>query len=485
MMNYQHQLIEREQMDVMLDTHENRREIVRRFGLAGFCMVYLPHYFYIPAAEFHGELAHELEAPENDMLEVVGFRGCAKSSFGSLALVLYMALEKAGEWPFIIPIADTAVQAGLNVAAIKNELEHNDLIKQDYGEFKYMKFNEPTPEPTLESEEEWQAKNMLLSNGVRILARSRGQKIRGLRHLQYRPRLVVVDDPEDLEWLHAKENRDKDERWMRSEIIPAMDKSKRKLVLIGNWLHTDGLMARMKKSGRFKILEYPLIKDGKCTWLAMYPTQESLDNTRKELGEVAWQREMLLRVVPEEGQEVKEEELHYYDKLTTQGSLIGTGLDYAFSEKETADYTAAVSGTLTFDESNHPHIDIHPSPLNARQDMPSTTEYLKAEQQAFGGNHIVFAEEVQGQKIANDELERSGLAVERMRPIKNKRARLRVAAVYIKNGTVRFPRTGCEDLLGQLLGFGIEEHDDLVDALVYLIIGLVQQGLNMEGVIAI
>jgi 2-keto-3-deoxy-L-rhamnonate aldolase RhmA len=42
-----------------------------------------------------------------------------------------------------------------------------------------------------------------------------------------------------------------------------------------------------------------------------------------------------------------------------------------------------------------------------------------------------------------------------MHPIKDKRARLRVAARYIKNGVVRFPRTGCEQLITQQLGFGL------------------------------
>ena len=55
-----------------------------------------------------------------------------------------------------------------------------------------------------------------------------------------------------------------------------------------------------------------------------------------------------------------------------------------------------------------------------------------------------------------------------MHPIKDKRARLRVAARYITMGVVKLPRTGCEQLLGQLLGFGVEKHD-AVDALVYLI----------------
>jgi hypothetical protein len=41
---------------------------------------------------------------------------------------------------------------------------------------------------------------------------------------------------------------------------------------------------------------------------------------------------------------------------------------------------------------------------------------------------------------------------------------LRVATRYIKDRTVNFPRTGCEQLIRQLRGFAIEEHDDVVDA---------------------
>ena len=61
-------------------------------------------------------------------------------------------------------------------------------------------------------------------------------------------------------------------------------------------------------------------------------------------------------------------------------------------------------------------------------------------------------------------------------------ARLRVAARYIKIGVVKFPRTGCEQLLGQLLGLGVETHDDAVDALVYLILGIVGEGIAPQEV---
>jgi phage terminase large subunit-like protein len=53
---------------------------------------------------------------------------------------------------------------------------------------------------------------------------------------------------------------------------------------------------------------------------------------------------------------------------------------------------------------------------------------------------------------------------------------------YIKNGTVLFPGTGCEQFLAQLFCFSVEAHDDLVDPLAYLILGLVKQGLELSQI---
>src|ERR1700730_6483616 len=60
-------------------------------------------------------------------------------------------------------------------------------------------------------------------------------------------------------------------------------------------------------------------------------------------------------------------------------------------------------------------------------------------------------------------------------------AKLRVAARYIKTGIVKLPRTGCEQLLGQLLGFGVGKRE-AVDELVYLILGLVGEGIAPQEI---
>jgi hypothetical protein len=73
---------------------------------------------------------------------------------------------------------------------------------------------------------------------------------------------------------------------------------------------------RLKNTGIFKGLEFPLVREGdgteleRCTWKARFPTQAAIDQKRQELGDIGLRREMLLQVVPEEGQDVLPEDIH-------------------------------------------------------------------------------------------------------------------------------------------------------------------------------
>jgi len=172
----------------------------------------------------------------------------------------------------------------------------------------------------------------------------------------------------------------------------------------------------------------------------------------------------------------------YYDELPViNRGIRGHGVDLAISTKETADYTARVDGDAFTMEDGKTKIFILPDPLNEHLDFHNTLNNFKVIPM-LGGSHIFFVEDVGYQKAAIQEMERAMLAVSPIKPLSDKRSRLRVAATYIKNGTVVFPRKGCEHLLNQLLNFGAEQHDDLVDALVYLILGLVEYGLELPTI---
>ena len=455
-----------------------------RKTLYGFCLLYLPHYFDLEPATFHYDMFASLEDQTIRFLELIGFRGCAKSTAASLALPIWAALEKPNLYPFIIPIADTGQQAAANIANIKLELEDNWLLKNDYGHIPIRAALDSSPEDaTLESEEEWQAKNLLLDNGVRILARSTGQKVRGIRHRQFRPKLICVDDPEDLERVNTQESRDKTTKWFKGEVVPALDTRFGRLVLIGNFLHLDGLMARMKNSGIFTVKEFPFLdENGNQTWPQLFPTPEALEKQKILLGDVAWQREMLLHPIADEGQDVHPEDVHYYDDPPfDDGNHLAHGVDLAISTKESADFTAIVSGEVTWPNGKI-EIYIQPHPIIRRMTFSETMDALDNVRKSNAMSSEFFVEAVAYQQAAIEEMERRAFSVQAMHPIKDKRARLRVAARYIKMGVVKFPRHGCEQLITQLLGFGIEKHDDAVDALVYLILGLVGEGVEEQKV---
>jgi phage terminase large subunit-like protein len=464
---------------VAFDTFEARKE--SRRNLLGFSLIYLTGYFTDPPATFHPQLVHALEDPDERRVLILGFRGSGKSTFGSLALPLWAALEHPDKYPFIILIADSSRQATLNISAIKHELETNTLIKQDYGEIK----GNVIEDFSLQGEgEEWQKQNIVLSNGVRILARSRGQKVRGLRHLQHRPKLVVVDDPEDGEWVRTKENRDKTDRWLHSEIMGGIDARKGRLVVIGNLLHMDALLSRLRAPGTgFKVLEFPLIDaTGKTTWPAMYPTEQSLRDKERDMGAVAWQREMLLKIVAEEEAIIKPEDIAYYDaRPSGVAALKGHGIDLAISQKESADYTTIVSGEVFYVD-GAPKIFIRPNPYNEHVLFHNFLLKVRSIPGELGGANLFFVEDVAYQKAAIQEMERALLPVIPMRPTTDKRSRLQTVAPLIRNGTVLFPRTGCEELLGQVFNLGVESHDDLCDGLTTLLLGLVEQGLELPKI---
>ncbi len=69
-----------------------------------------------------------------------------------------------------------------------------------------------------------------------------------------------------------------------------------------------------------------------------------------------------------------------------------------------------------------------------------------------------------------------------MHPKRDKFVRLHVASTHIRNGTVLFSQTGCEELIQDLLNFGAESHDDLVDGPIYFIDGLTKVGLQMPKI---
>lgn len=449
--------------DKIINDRSFRKETVKE-SLYWFGHTYLAHYILYPTATFQKDIYGYLQDWSIKFLEIIAFRGSAKSTMANLILPIWAIIS--GKAKFVVIIAATQEQAKQHIYNIITELEYNRILMGDWGPF--------------EGREEWTKTGVVLPKyGVRIIAKSRGQKIRGIRHKQFRPDLIVIDDPEDLKDIRTKENRNETYKWLTGEVIPAGDRDTR-YVLIGNLLHSDSLLNRIKGEIEEKkkigvVKEYPFWnKEKEPLWKGKFKTKEDVEQEKGKHDYRTWQREFLLKMVPEAGQEVKDNWIKYYDKVPEElVNYKGTGIDLAISKKETANYTAMVSGKLAIVDGN-PKIYIMPNPVNERYTFHETIEKARAVSTILGGNTLtpLWVEDVAYQKSAVQEMQRIGLPAEGIKVSTDKRARLRTVATYIQNETVMFPKTGCEDLIIQLTGFGVEAFDDLSDAFVFLVQGL-------------
>ncbi|MCX6704855.1 MAG: phage terminase large subunit, partial [Candidatus Woesebacteria bacterium] len=334
--------------------------------------------------------------------------------------------------------------------------------------------------PFQEESDEWGSFSLVFSNlNARVTAASTEQSIRGIRHHQYRPDLIICDDVEDMASVKTRESRDKTHNWLRGEVIPAGDRST-KLVVVGNLLHEDSLIMRLKQDIEEKRLDaefrsYPLInKDDKIAWPGKYPTEEYIEMEKRKVGnEIAWQREYLLQIVPDENQIIYPEHIKYYDKLPDESPRYTfTAVDPAISQRDSACKTAMVSARV-YESGKNLQIYIFPNPVNIRLEFIEIIRKIKELSRTLGnGSRLtkVFVEDVGFQKAVIQTLHNEGYPVEGIRPgDKDKRARLYTVSHLIQGGQVLFPRRGAETLIKQLVGFSVERYDDLVDALTLLL----------------
>lgn len=451
---------------------ENRDVRVRlaRESHYWFFSLYLGEYVQYPFAPFHKEMFALTEDVKQRINAIVAFRGSAKTTIMTTSFPIWAVTGKL-EKKFVLILSQTQHQAKIHLSNIKRELETNELLKEDIGPFE-------------EFSDEWAANSIVLKNyNARIIAASTEQSIRGIKHGRYRPDLVICDDVEDLNSVKTRDGRDRTFNWLTGEVLPIGDSST-KIVIVGNLLHEDCLLMRLKQHFedgklRGKLLFVPLVsEDNQIAWPGRFPNMDSIEDLKQTIGnEAAWYREYLLRIIADADRVVQREWIHYYDDLPPlSGSLsnyryAALGVDLAISQKESADYTAVV-GALVFGHEEKQQVYIMPHPINERMTFPNTVEAVKTASKTMcaGKKAKIYIESVGYQDALAQWLDHEGVDVEGVKiGSTDKRTRLALTSHLIRNGNILFPKSGSEQLIEQIVGLGVEKHDDLADAFSILI----------------
>lgn len=460
-----------------------RKDMVRK-SLEFFFPVYLHEYMEFEAAPFHKEMFRLLQDERLKFLIFVAFRGSAKSSIVTAAYVLWSILG-VQQKKFIVICSQTETKAQQHLANIKNQLKYNELLRRDLGPFEEERNKFGTATAII-----------IKRLNVKIMISSVEQSIRGALHNQHRPDLIILDDIENTQSVKTREGREKTYNWLVSEVIPAGTR-KTRYIAVGNLLHDDSVLKRLqRKIGKDELKyirsayrEYPIVDNaGNPLWPGKYPTPEDVEEEHeKTMDEVAWQREFMLRIISTEEQIVKPEWIKYYDTMPANG-LRATyiGIDLAISEKESADCTAIVVAYI-YGTGKNMRIYIKKHPYNSRSSFPVHVEYIKnlvAMEKLIHTRVKIFVEDIGYQRALVQYFESQKYDIEGVPTGKNdKAARLRLTTPLIKEGRVLFTEEGCEELIEQILGFGKERHDDLVDAFSLLVLKAVDNNPTGSGIL--
>lgn len=441
-----------------LEEQITRTEITTR-SHEWFFATYFAPYITHPTSAVHRELFRMSEDESLSLAVVLAFRGSAKSTIMTMSYPIW-AVIGVQQKKFVLIASQTQYQARVHLMNIKRELESNELLANDLG-------------PFVEQREEWGSTSLFIPKfNARITAISTEQSVRGIRHGAFRPDLIIADDVEDSNSVKTKDGRNKTFDWYTSEIIPAGDTNTKRIV-VGNLLHEDSLLMRLKDrierndiDGVF--CEWPIVKDDKPTWPGKFPNAKSIDTLRRSIANrIAWEREYMLHLVADDEQIITHDMIHRYGELPTvlrgEYTRIILGVDLAISENDKADFTAI----LVIDVRGHGdsmRMYIRPFPTNKRLSFNATVEQLK-QLDIVHYQPKIYIEQTAYQAAVVQVLKADGLDVEGVTPKSDKRSRLSMIADKIERGVILFPENGAEELITQLIGFGVEKHDDLVDAL--------------------
>lgn len=218
---------------------ESIRRRVGRDSLEAFAKLYLGSHFPLPPSAMHRDLfrfLHDATKKRGVRAAFAAPRGHAKTTVVSLCYVLYCVCYKLE--PFIVLVSNTGDQAEDLLSAVKHELESNERIHQDFKDVGEPLDRKPLPK-------RWRRREIITRNGVKVLALGAGQKIRGRKHQEHRPTLIILDDIENEEEVRSADQRENKLAWFQKALLKAGVAGRTNIVVVGTILHYDSLLARL------------------------------------------------------------------------------------------------------------------------------------------------------------------------------------------------------------------------------------------------
>lgn len=273
-------------------------------------------------------------------------------------------------------------------------------------------------------------------------------------------KLIIVDDPvKDRATAESALEREKAYEWFNDVAFTRLEPGASCIVLQTRW-HEDDLAGRLIADGWEHVRLPAIDDDGRALWPARY-NAEKLREIREQLGEYAWSS--LYQGEPRPRGDQLFGDVVFYDELPSGDGQCGIGVDLAYTEKKTGDYSVAVVvvrlGDLTY------VVDV----VRAQMLAPAFAARLVAlrMQHPTASWRAYLAGTEKG--VADFFTSTFDLALGAMRPNGDKFVRAQPVAAAWNAGKVLLPRRApwLNAFVDELKSFsGVKDpHDDQVDAL--------------------
>jgi predicted phage terminase large subunit-like protein len=420
--------------------------------------------------KFHRE-CWEMVLSDYPRVAIAAPRGHAKSTAVTFACSLASALFRRDKYTVIV--SRTYTLATEFIRTIKDTLLTNEKIQKAFG-FSHL---------VMDTADDFIVQ---LNDGYqfRFQALGFGGSVRGLNWGTQRPTAIYIDDAEDDEMVMSPDRRDKALNWTLASLQPMKDPVVGRIRAVGTFMHIDSMLRNLTLSKKWRSKVYEAHNDdfSQILWPEMYTKAKLLDirGDYDELGKLdLYNMEYRNRVIDASTAYFhKDEFLPIQDRHKTlefKSTLSWwAGGDFAWSVQSRRDYT--VLPVVATDHDNNMYVYfIH----RARMDAADTVDEIFNIQEAFNPG-IWFNERgaiSNSLQAAVDMKQREKgvfINIQEMPVINDKRtrartlqARMRAKTVYWDTDADWFP-----EVQQELLEFDRGAHDDCVDALAHIAIGL-------------